>query len=79
MDEPAVALTIPRSALTLIDGVSGVFVQQKDGYVFVPTTVGKESDDWFEVVEGVSAGEHVVTKGVFDLKNAMLKESIQGD
>ena len=79
MDEPALVLTIPRSALTLIDGVPGVFVQQKDGYIFVPTTVGKESDDWVEVLEGVSAGQHVVTKGVFDLKNAMLKESIQGE
>ncbi|MDX1411643.1 MAG: hypothetical protein R3351_05765, partial [Nitrospirales bacterium] len=79
MDEPTVALTIPRSALTLIDGVPGVFVQQKNGYVFVPTTVGKEGDDWVEVLEGVSAGQHVVTKGVFDLKNAMLKESIQGE
>ena len=79
MDAPAVALTIPRSALTLIDGVPGVFVQQQDGYVFVATSVGKESDDWVEVLEGVSAGQHVVTKGVFDLKNAMLKESIQGE
>ncbi len=79
MDEPTVALTIPRSALTLIDGVPGVFVQQQYGYVFVPTTVGKEGDDWVEVLQGVSAGQHVVTKGVFDLKNAMLKESIQGE
>lgn len=79
MDEPAVALTIPRSAVTLIDGVQGVFVQQEDGYVFVSMTVGKESDDWVEVLEGVSAGQQVVTKGVFDLKNAMLKESIQGE
>jgi len=79
MDEPAVALTIPRSAVTLIDGVQGVFVQQEDGYVFVPMTVGKESDEWVEVLEGVSAGQQVVTKGVFDLKNVMLKESIQGE
>jgi hypothetical protein len=42
-------------------------------------TIGKESDDWVEVLEGVSAGQQVVTKGVFDLKNAMLKESIQGE
>jgi multidrug efflux pump subunit AcrA (membrane-fusion protein) len=79
IEEAAIALTIPRSAVTIIDGVQGVFVQQEDGYVFVPTTVGRESDDWVEVLEGVSAGQQVVTKGVFDLKNAMLRESIQGE
>ena len=79
MEEAAVAVTIPRSAVTMIDGVQGVFIQREDGYVFVPIEVGREGDDWVEVVDGLITGQHVVIKGVFDLKNAMLKESIQGD
>ena len=78
-EEAAMVMTVPRSAVTMIDGVQGIFVQQEDGYVFVPIKVGREGDDWVEVVEGVSEGQQVVTKGVFDLKNAMLKESIQGE
>lgn len=79
MEEAVRVMLVPRSAVTMIDGVQGVFVQRGDGYAFVPIKVGREGDDWMEVVEGVVKDQQVVTKGVFDLKNAMLKESIQGE
>ena len=79
MEEAAVTMTIPRSAVTMIDGVQGAFVQGEDGFVFVPIKVGREGDDWVEVVDGLTTGQHVVIKGVFDLKNALLKDSIQGE
>ena len=79
MEEASVAVTIPRSAVTMIEGVQGAFVQEEDGYVFDSIEIGREGDDWVEVVDGLTTGQQVVTEGVFDLKNAMLKDSIQGD
>ncbi|RMH32553.1 MAG: efflux RND transporter periplasmic adaptor subunit [Nitrospirae bacterium] len=73
------ALAIPQSAITLIAGEQGVFVQQGKGFAFVPVTLGRESQDWVEVLAGVQNGDRVVTHGVFDLKNAMFRDAIQGE
>jgi hypothetical protein len=32
-----------------------------------------------EIKQGLKLGEQVVTEGVFDLKNAIMKTSIQGE
>ena len=71
-------LAVPVSAVTLVDKARGVFVQRENGYVFVPIETGREGGGLVEVKKGLTAGERVVTDGVFDLKNALLKESIQG-
>jgi len=71
-------LAVPVSAVTLVDKARGVFVQRGTAYAFVPVEVGREGGGLVEVKTGVTAGEHVVTDGVFDLKNALLKEAIQG-
>lgn len=70
-------LAVPVSAVTLVDKVRGVFVQRATGYAFVPVEVGREGSGWVEVRKGLTAGDRVVTDGVFDLKNALLKEAIQ--
>jgi len=72
-------LTIPVTAPTLVEGVRGVFVKQSNDYMFTPVKFGQESDGWIEVTEGLSTGNEVVIEGVFDLKNALLKDSIAGD
>jgi multidrug efflux pump subunit AcrA (membrane-fusion protein) len=41
--------------------------------------LGQESDGWIEVTEGLTTGDEVVIEGVFDLKNSLLKDSIEGD
>jgi cobalt-zinc-cadmium efflux system membrane fusion protein len=72
-------LAIPVTAPTLIEGVRGVFVKHNNDFTFTPVKLGKESDGWIEVVEGLTTGNEVVIEGVFDLKNALLKDSIAGD
>jgi len=72
-------LAIPVTAPTLVEGVRGVFVKDDNGYRFSPVTLGKESDGWIEVTEGLTTGDEVVIEGVFDLKNSLLKDSIEGD
>jgi cobalt-zinc-cadmium efflux system membrane fusion protein len=70
-------LAVPVSAVTLVDKARGVFVQRENGYVFVPIEAGREGGGLVEVKTGVTVGERIVTDGVFDLKNALLKEAIQ--
>lgn len=79
IDQQKPALSIPLSALTMLDGVRGVFVQRDTGYDFVFVETGQEGGGLVEVKRGLKLGEHVVTEGVFDLKNAIMKTSIQGE
>ncbi len=79
IDQQKPALSIPLSALTMLDGVRGVFVQRDTGYDFVFIETGQEGGGLVEVKRGLKLGEQVVTEGVFDLKNAIMKTSIQGE
>jgi cobalt-zinc-cadmium efflux system membrane fusion protein len=79
IDQQQAVLSIPLSALTMLDGVRGVFVQRDTGYDFVFVETGQEGGGLVEVKQGLKLGEHVVTEGVFDLKNAIMKTSIQGE
>lgn len=72
----APVLSVPLSALTMVENVRAVFVQRETGYAFVPVEVGREGGGWAEVKKGLTAGELVVVDGVFDLKNVLLKEHI---
>lgn len=69
-------LAVPVTALTTVDNRRGVFVQRENGYVFVPIESGREGGGWIEIRQGVSEKDRVVTEGVFDLKNVLLKEHI---
>jgi Cu(I)/Ag(I) efflux system membrane fusion protein len=64
--EPREALTVPRDAVVDTGIAQHVFVHESDGR-FVPRKVvlGVGIDDRVEVREGVEAGEHIVTSGVF--------------
>ncbi len=72
-------LAIPVTAPTIVEGVRGVFVKDGIDYAFIPVTFGQESDGWIEVTEGLTSGDEVVIEGVFDLKNSLLKHSIEGE
>ena len=79
VDEERPVLSIPQSALTMVEGVRGVFVQRETGYDFVFVETGQEGGGLVEITQGLKSGEQVVTEGVFDLKNAIMKTSIQGE
>ncbi|MDE3035034.1 MAG: efflux RND transporter periplasmic adaptor subunit [Nitrospirota bacterium] len=70
-------LAVPAAAVTLLDQTRGVFTQRDAGYLFAPVEVGREGEGWVEIRSGLTAGDRVVTDGVFDLKNVLLKERIQ--
>ncbi|MDR4459088.1 MAG: efflux RND transporter periplasmic adaptor subunit [Nitrospirales bacterium] len=75
IDQQNPALSIPLSALTMLNGRRGVFVQRDTGFDFVFVETGQEGGGLVEVNQGLTLGEHVVTEGVFDLKNAIMKPS----
>ena len=76
---PSPVVAIPLSALTIIDGTRGAFVQRDTGFDFVAVETGQDSDGWVEVWSGVAVGDMVVTAGVFDLKSIVLQDAISGD
>lgn len=75
IDQQQPVLSIPLSALTMVEGMRGVFVQRDNGYDFVFVETGQEGGGLVEIKRGLKLGEHVVTEGVFDLKNAIMKPS----
>ncbi|HPV82943.1 MAG TPA: efflux RND transporter periplasmic adaptor subunit, partial [Nitrospira sp.] len=69
-------VTVPVTALTTIDKTRGLFLETTDGYTFVPIDAGREGGGVIEIRRGVKEGDRIVTDGVFDLKNVLLKEHI---
>lgn len=60
---------LPRDALTTVDGKSTVFVlREKDAVEPRTVVVGARDADRVQVTSGLTAGDTVVTKGVFALK-----------
>ena len=71
-------LSVPLAAIQ--DGPMGkmVFVQREPGtYEARRVTLGNEEGDVARVLEGVKAGEQVVTKGSFVLKSEMDRHKIE--
>ncbi|MBX9659475.1 MAG: efflux RND transporter periplasmic adaptor subunit [Nitrospiraceae bacterium] len=70
------AIAVPVTALTTVENQRGVFVRRDQGFAFAPVDSGREGGGWVEIRKGLSDQDTVVTEGVFDLKNVLLKEHI---
>jgi cobalt-zinc-cadmium efflux system membrane fusion protein len=67
-------LTIADAAVTSIDGVPTVFVESSDGLVRPQAVVlGAKVRDRREVLSGLTAGDRVVTSGVFAIKSELYR------
>jgi membrane fusion protein, heavy metal efflux system len=66
---PRRALAIPGSAIVDDAGKSIAYVMvEGEAFERRPLRLGIRSSDWVEVLEGVAAGEHVVTAGAYEIK-----------
>ena len=67
------ALAVPETAIVEEDGAFAVYVQAA-GETFQkrPIKVGIRDGEWVEVLEGVSAGDRVVSKGAYAVRLASL-------
>ncbi|MDO8433676.1 MAG: efflux RND transporter periplasmic adaptor subunit [Candidatus Binatus sp.] len=67
-------IVVPLGAITQIANRDVVFVQDPNGeYAVHQVTLGRSAEGRVEVLEGLRAGEQVVTSGVFTLKSVVLK------
>lgn len=64
-------LSLPKQALQEHAGQKIVFVLTKDGFEERKIKIGKESEDFVEVVSGVEQGEKVATQGSLMLKTEL--------
>ena len=67
------AISVPLSAVLDDGGKSVVFVADGNNYVKKEVALGLKSEDRVEIVQGLNAGDHVVTKG-----NYLLMEQSKG-
>jgi RND family efflux transporter MFP subunit len=68
--------TVPKDAVQTINNQQVVFVatDKPNEFIMRPVRVGTESNGFYPVVEGLNAGERVVTDGSFMLRAEWLKQ-----
>lgn len=65
------AIVLPEDAVQQVEGRDVVFVQSGDGFQATPVTVGSRSAGRVQIVDGLTAGQVVVTVGAFTLKSQL--------
>ncbi len=66
---PRRALAIPESAIVDDAGAAVAYVMvEGEAFERRPLRLGVRSNGWVEVIGGVAAGEHVVTRGAYEIK-----------
>lgn len=66
---PKKGLAVPESSIVDDAGKSIVFVMMEgEAFERRPVRLGIRMNGWVEVLEGVAAGDHVVTKGAYEIK-----------
>ncbi len=74
------AVLVPTEAVQDVDGQATVFVRESDTQFRArPITVGRQSGQETQVLEGLKPGESVVTGGSFLLKSELLKSQVSED
>jgi len=76
-DEPKQAISVPVSAIVMIENEPSVFVEGSEGLAPRVVTVGNRSGDRQEIISGLSAGERFVTGNVFVLKADLSKSETE--
>ena len=73
-------IAVPEEAVFLDGSERYVFIQEGDErFVARRVSVGAASGQKIEIKEGLKAGDMVVTKGVFELKSELKKETLHDD
>lgn len=74
---PRKGLAIPESAIVEDGGKSIAYVMvEGEAFERRPLRLGVRSNGWVEVLEGVAAGEHVVSTGSYEIKLASASGSV---
>lgn len=68
---PASRIVLPEEAVQQVEGRDVVFVQVRGGFQATPVSVGGRSGGRVEILDGLRAGQTVVTRGAFVLKSQL--------
>ena len=72
-------LVIRQAALQVVEDRQSVFVKTEDGFVPRAVKLGQKDSNSAAVLEGLNAGETIVSKGAFHLKAELLKGTFGGE
>ena len=67
---------MPKSALALNDGRTGVFLIKEDRVVFQPVVVGRQSEATAEIKEGLLGGEALVANAAGQALSSGMKVKV---
>jgi membrane fusion protein, heavy metal efflux system len=73
VEEQAVPLVIPTSAVQTIDNDKVVFVRTPEGFERRPVALGRNDDRFVEVATGLRSGEVIAGTNTFPLKAQLMK------
>lgn len=73
VEEQAVPLVVPTSAVQTIGSEKVVFVREPDGFEKRPVALGRNDDRFTEVVSGLQPGEMIAATNTFLLKAEFMK------
>ncbi|MDQ7824978.1 MAG: efflux RND transporter periplasmic adaptor subunit [Candidatus Eremiobacteraeota bacterium] len=81
IDSRKKAIIIPKDAVQHQENAQIIYIRKEAPGTFLPRQVktGEEYDGNIEILEGLSDGEDVVTKGSFTLKSEAKKATMEGD
>lgn len=66
-------VAVPDQAIQRLEGRECVFVEDGDGFLARPVTIGMTDGEWNEIVSGLRPGERYVARGSFVLKSELQK------
>lgn len=64
----SVALAVAKDAVQTLGGRQGVFVKKGEEYRFTPLVLGRSDDHFYEVVQGLEAGNEYVSENSYLIK-----------
>ena len=69
-------ISVPEGAITLVQGLPTVFVEEPGGFEPRPVELGERSGGNVAVESGLVPGEQIAQEGVYALKARLLKSQI---
>jgi membrane fusion protein (multidrug efflux system) len=72
------AVVVPAAAVQISDGRYYAYVVQGDNARRVEVKVGVDGGNWFEIVEGLKAGDEIVTAGTDTLADGSAIRAVRG-
>lgn len=68
VDRLPASIVAPKESVQNVEGKPSIFVKTEKGFLPKPVTLGREDAKNYEIVDGLEAGDQLVTEGAFVLK-----------